>query len=48
MLRRWFTDNGASQDQTDNMLIAASEAHANAIVHAYDGSRWTPFRAMMA
>jgi anti-sigma regulatory factor (Ser/Thr protein kinase) len=40
-LRRWLVDNGATQDQEGNILVAASEAHANAIQHAYDGDSGT-------
>jgi anti-sigma regulatory factor (Ser/Thr protein kinase) len=36
-LRRWLADNGATSDETGAVLLAASEAHSNAVVHAYEG-----------
>jgi anti-sigma regulatory factor (Ser/Thr protein kinase) len=35
LLRRWLRERGASQDETDELILAAAEASANAIEHAY-------------
>jgi integral membrane sensor domain MASE1/anti-sigma regulatory factor (Ser/Thr protein kinase) len=35
--RRWLTDNGASPDDIDDLVLATSEAHTNAVNHAYNG-----------
>jgi integral membrane sensor domain MASE1/anti-sigma regulatory factor (Ser/Thr protein kinase) len=40
-LRRWLVDNGATEGQESDILVAASEAHTNAIQHAYDGASGT-------
>ncbi len=35
LLRRWLRERGASLDETDELILAAAEASANAIEHAY-------------
>lgn len=34
-LRRWLTDRGATDAEADDMVLAASEAASNALMHAY-------------
>ncbi len=36
-VRRWLADAGATEDETMEVLVATSEAHTNAVHHAYDG-----------
>ncbi len=37
VMRRWLVDAGATEDETMEILVAASEAHTNAVHHAYEG-----------
>src|SRR5206468_3161606 len=34
---RWLADAGATDDETMEVLVATSEAHTNAVHHAYNG-----------
>jgi anti-anti-sigma factor len=34
-LFRWLSESGASQDESDDIVLAVSEAAANAVLHAY-------------
>jgi anti-sigma regulatory factor (Ser/Thr protein kinase) len=35
LLRRWLAENGATAEEASDVLVATTEAHSNAVLHAY-------------
>jgi serine/threonine-protein kinase RsbW len=47
LVQRWLSDHGVPADQTDDLVLATSEAVANCVEHGYEDARHTDARGLI-